>query len=121
MDADPTFRTRHDETRLRELLADAHVFIERLALCVAGGSDHWLVEFADQVNVGYRRRQIPFDDVIGLLEGIRAASRAVLAGPEIAVADEAIDGAIANLRWHRRLAGDARKKNRLLQAIYKGG
>ena len=32
----------------------------------------------------------------------------------------AIDAANAVFKWHRRIAGDARKRNRLLQAIYKG-
>ena len=33
----------------------------------------------------------------------------------------AIDAAIAKYRWHRRIAGDARKRNALLQLLYKGG
>ena len=33
----------------------------------------------------------------------------------------AIDEAIAQYQWHRRLAGDARKRNAFLQFIYKGG
>jgi hypothetical protein len=32
----------------------------------------------------------------------------------------AIDAGIAQMRWNRRIAGDARKRNRLLAAIYKG-
>jgi hypothetical protein len=32
-----------------------------------------------------------------------------------------LDEAIAVYRWHRRIAGDARKRNALLQLIYKGG
>ena len=36
-------------------------------------------------------------------------------------ATAAIDEAIAAYKWHRRLAGDARKRNALLQFIYKGG
>jgi hypothetical protein len=36
-------------------------------------------------------------------------------------ADRALDAAIEVYRWHRRLAGDARKKNALLQLLYKGG
>jgi hypothetical protein len=44
----------------------------------------------------------------------------VLAGPELTAANAVIDAAIEGFRWHRRIAGDARKRNRLLQAIYKG-
>jgi hypothetical protein len=36
-------------------------------------------------------------------------------------ADAALDAAIEVYRWHRRLAGDARKKNAFLQLLYKGG
>jgi hypothetical protein len=38
-----------------------------------------------------------------------------------AAADVAIDEAVAQYKWHRRLAGDARKRNAFLQFIYKGG
>ena len=37
------------------------------------------------------------------------------------VSPAALDAAIAVFKWHRRLAGDARKRNALLQLIYKGG
>jgi len=121
IDRDPTLRERHDEIALRKLLRDTEVWIERLALSVAGDDPHWMMEFADATTVPYRRRQVPLDDVINLLEGIRAASRSVLSGDEQRAADAGIDAAIRNLRWHRRLAGDARKRNRILAAIYKGG
>ncbi len=35
VDADPTFRDRYDELRLRELLADLHAIVNRLATAVA--------------------------------------------------------------------------------------
>jgi hypothetical protein len=44
----------------------------------------------------------------------------VLDPREQATANAALDTAIKVFRWHRRLAGDARKRNRILQAIYKG-
>jgi hypothetical protein len=34
--------------------------------------------------------------------------------------DGAVDAMIDRFRWHRRIAGDARRRNRLLAAIYKG-
>jgi hypothetical protein len=34
--------------------------------------------------------------------------------------DAAIDAAVAALRWHRRLGGDARKRNPVIAFIYKG-
>ena len=45
----------------------------------------------------------------------------VLAPGELPLASEALDEAIGRYRWHRRIAGDARKKNALLQLLYKGG
>jgi hypothetical protein len=47
--------------------------------------------------------------------------RAVLTGDEIRAADAAIDGGILAFREQRKLAGDARPRNRILQALYKGG
>jgi hypothetical protein len=34
--------------------------------------------------------------------------------------DAAVEAMIDRFKWHGRIAGDARKRNRLLQAIYKG-
>lgn len=121
IDRDPTIRERHDELALRKLLRDTEVWLERLALSVAGDDVHWMQDFADATTVPYRRRGVPMDDVIHLLEGIRAASRSVLTLADQRAADAAIDAAIRNLRWHRRLAGDARRRNPILAAIYKGG
>ena len=45
---------------------------------------------------------------------------AVLAPQERVIATDALDEAIRILRWNRRIAGDARKRNRILDAIYKG-
>ena len=68
----------------------------------------------------YRRRRVPMDDLISVSEGLRGAVRSFLGPDEMAIADEAIDRAIRVFRWNRRIAGDARKRNRLLAAIYKG-
>ena len=62
MDADPTIRARYDETGLRNLLRDAEVHVDRLALCVAGGESHWLKTFADAAATVFRRRGVPMDD-----------------------------------------------------------
>jgi hypothetical protein len=64
---------------------------------------------------------VPLDDLINLCEGLRGALPLALAPHEMADAEAAIDEAIAQYRWHRRLAGDARKRNAFLQFIYKGG
>jgi hypothetical protein len=120
VDADPTMRTRYDEAGLRNLLRDAEVHVDRLALCVAGDDTHFLGHFADMSAPVFRRRGVPMDDVCRLLEGLRSAARGVLSAEEMVPADGGLDEAVAVYRWYRRLSGDARRKNRLVDAIYKG-
>ena len=120
IDADPTMRTRYDEAGLRNLLRDAEVHIDRLALCVAGNDSHWLKTFADATSTVFRRRGVGMDDVVRLMEGIKAAARGVLSADEVVAADAALDDAIGVYRWYRRLSGDARKRNRILDFLYRG-
>jgi hypothetical protein len=68
----------------------------------------------------YRRRKVPMDDLINLAESIRAAIGAILPVADRSLVDASVDAMIDRFRWHRRIAGDARKRNRLLAAIYKG-
>ena len=117
---DATIGSRYDEAGLRNLLRDAEVLVDRLALCVAGNDAHWLKEFADHSATVLRRRGVPMDDIVGICEGLRAGARGVLAEDEMAVADSALDEAVKVYRWYRRLSGDARKRNRLIHTIYKG-
>jgi hypothetical protein len=121
MDADPTMEQRHDETGLRYLLRDAELLADRVALCVATNDPDRAREYGEWTAPLYRRRNVPMDDMLGLCEGLRTALTSVLAPGEIAPAGAALDEAINVYRWHRRLAGDARKRNALLQLIYKGG
>ena len=120
IERDPTFRDRYDELGLRRLLRDTEPMIDRLAYGLDYGDPNGLAAWADWVVPVYRRRRVQLDDVIGLCEGLRLASASVLAPAERPAAELQIDNAIGVLRWHRRLAGDARKRNRLLQFIYKG-
>ena len=60
------------------------------------------------------------DDLIALCEGLRTAFTSVLAPGEVPAASEALDAAIGAYRWHRRIAGDARKRNPILAFLYKG-
>jgi hypothetical protein len=121
MDADPTMEHRHDEAGLRNLLRDAELLAERVALCVATNDPGRAGEYGEWTAALYRRRRVPMDDLVGLCEGLRTALTSVLAPGEVATAGAALDEAIKVYRWHRRLAGDARKRNALLQLIYKGG
>jgi hypothetical protein len=120
VERDPTLTTRYDELGLRQLLRDAGVFLERIALSVGSGKTIYPAEWADWVAPLYRRRRVPMDDVISIGEGLRRAVRAFLGPDEMAIVDAAIDEAVRILRWNRRIAGDARKRNKLLQFLYKG-
>jgi hypothetical protein len=118
---DPTLGERLGETGLRQLLRDTEVHFERIARAVASADPGQVREWADWVVPVYRRRGVPMDDLVTLLEGLRSTLPAVLTREERVPADQAIDAAIEVFRWHRRVAGDARKRNRLLAALYKGG
>jgi hypothetical protein len=121
MDADPTIRDRYDEAGQRHLLRDAILLAERIAICVAAATPVPAHDYAEWTAPVYRRRRVPMDDLVALCEGLRAALPSVLAPAELASASAALDQAIEAYRWHRRLAGDARKKNAFLQFLYKGG
>jgi hypothetical protein len=121
IDRDATIETRYDEAGLRQLLRDAELLAERVALSVETADPGPTSEYAEWTAPLYRRRFTPMDDVIALCEGLRVAFASILAPGELPAASEALDGAIERYRWHRRLAGDARKKNALLQLLYKGG
>jgi hypothetical protein len=116
----PTMRERYDEVGLRQLLRDTELLVERVALSVASGDPYFTRAYADMVSPVYRRRNVPLDDLIALCEGIRAALPGVLAPDEQEAAGAPLDEAIQVFRWHRRLAGDARRKNAFAQFLYKG-
>jgi hypothetical protein len=120
VDADRTLATRHGEAGLRNLLRDAEVLVDRLALCVAGDDPHWLREFADQTATVFRRRRVPMDDVVQVCEGLRAAAQGVLRADEMASADRGLDAAVEVYRWYRRIGGDARRRNPILAKLYRG-
>jgi hypothetical protein len=121
LDRDPTMRDRTDAAGLRGRLHDAELLAERVAICVAADDPTAAREYADWTSPVYRRKQVPLDDLIGLCEGLRSALPLALAPQELEAGNAALDSAIEQYRWHRRLAGDARKKNAFLQFLYKGG
>ena len=120
MDADASIDERYDESGLRHLLRDAELLLERVALAVESGDPASAHDYAEWTAPVYRRRGVPMDDVVALCEGLRAAVPTVLAPGEMPAASEALDAAIEVYRAHRRLAGDARKRNAFLQLLYKG-
>jgi hypothetical protein len=118
---DPTLQERYDERGLRQLLADYDGFIERLAQAIAANEPAVFKEFADMSAPVFRRRRVPMDDLVTLLEGLRRAVAAVLAPDELASADLALDAGVESYHYWRRFAGDARRRNPLLQMLYRGG
>jgi hypothetical protein len=121
MDADGTIEERYDETGLRHLLRDTELLIERVALSVETDEPGLAREYAEWTAPVYRRRGTSMDDIVALCEGLRASFPSILAPGELVPAGEALDAAIGAYRWHRRIAGDARRKNAFLQFLYKGG
>ena len=120
LERDASLRQRHDELALRHLLRDTETFIDRIAVCVAENDSLPARDFADQVAPLYRRRRVPMDDLVLVWEGLRAAMAATLGDAEAGPMHAAVDAGVAQFRWYRRIAGDARKRNRLLQLLYKG-
>jgi hypothetical protein len=120
IDRDPSISQRYDEIGLRRLLNDAHVLLDQVAEAVSSDDPHVVGGWAEWLAPVYRRRKVPMDDLVQLAEGLRLAASAALAPDEQASLDAAIDEGIRVFRWHRRLAGDARRRNRILAAIYKG-
>jgi hypothetical protein len=118
--ADPTVRDRYDEVRLRELLADLEAMVDILAASVAAGDSAPMARWAESVAVRFRKRAVPMDDVVAMCEGLRRASAAAVTPDAMPAVDAALDATIEVLLWHRRLAGDARKRHPLLAFIYKG-
>ncbi len=120
VDADPRFRGRYSDLALRELLADAEAMVECLADALGSGEPKVMGGWADGLAPRYRKRDVPMDDVIGIAEGLRVAAATAVAPDAVPALDAAIEAALAPLRWHRRLAGDARKRNPVIAFIYKG-
>ena len=120
LDIDPTMKDRHDDLARQALLSDMQAFVDRLIVAVSSGDPRAMATFADLVAVRYRKRKIGMDDVVTLCEGLRRAAGSVVDPAAQPTIDEAIDEAIAVFKWHRRLAGDAHKRNPLIAFIYRG-
>jgi hypothetical protein len=120
VDGDPTLRERLGEEGLARLLRDTEILIDRLALAIASDDPTAMSEFAEWVVPVYRRRRVPMDDLIRVVEALRQAAANSLPPEARPAADRAVEAAIAAFKRHRRLAGDARRRNKLLEAIYKG-
>lgn len=120
VEIDPSIAVRHGELGLRKLLRDTEPLIERLAIALAADDRMAVAAYADWVVVPYRRRGVPMDDLAHLCEGLARATPTILSPLEQARAEDALEQAARVFRWHRRLAGDARRRNKLLAFLYKG-
>ena len=121
VDRDPTLTDRYSEAGLRHLLRDTEILIDRLSQSVASGEAYFMSSFADQSVPIYRRRRVPMDDVANLIESIGIGMASILAPDERSDGEAAIEEAVKVLRWHRRIGGDARRRNPILSALYGGG
>lgn len=119
IDRDPSLRDRYDAIGFRRLLRDTAALIDRVVDVMATGDTEPARSYAEAIPPMFRRRRVPMDDLINLVQSIRDAVGAVLPSGEMGLVDAAVDAMIERFRWHRRIAGD-RKRNRLLAAIYKG-
>jgi hypothetical protein len=119
-DLDPEFTGRHDDLALAQLQLDVDSFVNRLADAVAANDPGGLERWAEMVVPRFRKKAISMDELILLFEGLRRAAPAAVDPRAMASVDASIDAAIVVFTWHRRLAGDARKRNPLLAFLYKG-
>lgn len=117
---DPTIRSRHDDTALRQLVRDGELMTERLGLCLASGQDRWITEYAEWIGPIQRRRGMPLGDLAALCAGIREQLEPVLSPDEFAAAARSLDAAAAILNRNGRVGGDRHHRNALLKWMYKG-
>lgn len=120
IDRDPSLRERHDEYAMRALLRDAGTFVDLVVGAIAADDPGPARAFAEAAPPAYRRRKVAMNDLINLCESLRITIQATLPAADHGPVDAAIDAMIERFRWHGRIAGDARKRNRLIAAIYKG-
>jgi hypothetical protein len=120
IDRDPTLRERHDEYAMRRLLRDTVALVDRIVESIAADDPGPARSFAEAAPPAYRRRKVPMNDLINLCESVRDAIGAILPVAAMGPVDAAVAVMIERFKWHGRIAGDARRKSRLVQAIYKG-
>ncbi|HET7474052.1 MAG TPA: hypothetical protein VFJ71_13065 [Candidatus Limnocylindrales bacterium] len=120
LDRDPTMRDRHDTIAVRKLLRDTVALVDRVVESIAARDVEPARTFAEATPPAYRRRKVPMNDLIVLCEAVRSAIGATLPAAEMGIVNASLDAMIERFKWHGRIAGDARKRNRILDAIYKG-
>jgi hypothetical protein len=117
---DPTLGERHDELALRRLLRDAGTMLDLLATAVGTGDAEPFVAWSEAAVPVFRRRRVPMDDLIRLLDQLDRVVAAAVDPDAAAAASDALAAAAGAFKAHRRLAGDAKKRNPIAAFIYKG-
>lgn len=117
---DPSLRERHDEIALRRLLRDIGTILEQLATAVATGEPAPFAAWCNSTVPLFRRRGVPMDDLVRLLDVLDRVIAAAVPPESAASASNALAAAADRYRAHRRLGGDARKRNPIAAFIYKG-
>jgi len=120
VERNPELRDRVGDLGFCALLRDGEVVLQKLAESLEVGRPTPLRTFTEHATPTWRRRRISMDDVTDLYEGLRVAVASVIAPEAAALADATLVEGIKVLKWHRRLGGDTRTRNAILQAIYKG-
>jgi len=117
---DPEFAGRYSPLALTELRLDVDAMVGRLADSVAADDPDGLARWAEMVVPRFRKKRVPMDDLQMLFEGLRRAAPSAVLPEAMPIVDASVDAANAVFKWHRRLSGDARKRNPLLAFLYKG-
>ena len=94
--------------------------VNRLADSVAANHPDGIARWAEMVVPRFRKKAVSMDDLTLLFEGLRRAASSAVEPDTMASVDAAIDAGVAVFKWHRRIAGDARKRHPLQAALYKG-
>lgn len=117
---DPAARERYDELALRRLLLDLGTILDQVSATLATWDRGAFIAWCESLVPGYRKRNVSMDDLARLMGELQRATAAALQPEPAAVAGSLLADAAAAFKTHRRLGGDARKKNPVVDFIYKG-
>lgn len=117
---DPTARDRYDELALRRILRDLATILDELATALRTHERDAFIAWCEALVPAYRRRGVPMDDLRRLMEQLQRTTAAALEPGPAAEAGALLAEAATTFKAHRRLGGDAKKKNPIIDFIYKG-
>jgi hypothetical protein len=117
---DATARERYDDLALRRMLRDLGTILDQVAATLATWDRGTFIAWCESLVPGYRKRNVPMDDLVRLMGELERATAAALEPEPAALAGSLLADAAAAFKTHRRLGGDAKKKNPVIDFIYKG-